>query len=479
MLRYMVEIFQGIKLNSRIRSLSAALRSGEITARGLAEEYIKKIEEENPLVNAYVRTCFEKTLADADRADRMLAEGCDSLLCGIPYALKDNICTKGLETACCSRMLTGHRPIYNAEAVEKLEAAGAVLLGKTNMDEFAMGSSTETGIYGPAKNPGNLSLATGGSSGGSAAAVAAGLAVFALGSDTGGSVRQPAAFCNVTGFKPEYDAISRYGLIAYASSLDTIGVLAESPEDAMLVYEAIKDRSKSINAGLKKESPQNPILGIIRDVLEKAGPEIKDEFLLAADCLARKGFEIKEIRMPEVVHALPAYYIIACAEAASNLGRYDGLRYGYRSGQFKDFNEMFVRTRSEGFGKEVKKRIMFGNYVLAGRYHEECYKKAWSLRRSLSAKLDEALETCDFLLTPTVGRRAFKLGELAEKGSDMYRDDLNTVIANISGLPAMSVPSELILKKGDRPSCGIQFMGRRGADEDYINLAEILSAYKL
>jgi aspartyl-tRNA(Asn)/glutamyl-tRNA(Gln) amidotransferase subunit A len=339
----------------------------------LTKEYIKAIEETNPTINAYVHTTFETALNGAEIADRMLKEGNASFLCGIPMTLKDNICTDGLLTTCCSKILSGFKPYYHAAVWEKLKAKGAVLLGKTNMDEFAMGSTSESSCYGATLNPRNTGHVAGGSSGGPAAAVCANMAAYSLGSDTGGSVRQPASFCGIVGLKPTYGAVSRYGLIAYGSSLDQIGPLTYSVKDAAMVFDAIKgfdkrdQTSKSYDYGNILECLNGDIkgkkIGIAEEFFDGIDPDMKTQIFEAIKLFEKNGAEIVNIKLPALKLALPVYYIIACAEASSNLGRYDGIRYGYRTDSYESIDDMIYKTRSEGFGIEVKRRIMLGTPV--------------------------------------------------------------------------------------------------------------------
>ena len=440
-------------MSGKIRELAGRLRNGEITAAELTGEYIKKIEIKNPDLNIFVHTCFEKARADAARADEMIKNGRGGLLCGIPYALKDNICTEGLPTTCCSKMLSGFRPNYNAAVVEKLEACGAVLLGKTNMDEFAMGSGTETGIYGPAKNPFDPSRVCGGSSGGSAAAVAADLAVFALGSDTGGSVRQPASFCGVYGLLPSYGAVSRYGLIAYGNSLEQIGVFASDASDAGLVFDEIRGKDErdmtSVDFSGRQNMPgkenigygsgRKMKIGLIEELNAQLPAETGKILSENVEKLMKKGAETVKVSLPSIKDALPAYYILACAEASSNLGRYDGIRFGYRCADYNDPDELIRKSRSGGFGREVKKRIMLGTYVLSAGYHDAYYKKACLLRNRIRQEFDKAFEKCDMILAPVAPGVACEAGK--KEGVDMYLQDLYTVPVNIAGLPAISFPA--------------------------------------
>lgn len=458
-------------MSGKIARLSAMLARGEVTSRQLTERYIARIQKLNPVLNAYVCTTFEEALIQADYADGLIKSGRAMPLTGIPMALKDNICTEGLPTTCCSKMLQGYRPCYSATVWERLKAQGAVLLGKTNMDEFAMGSASETSFFGAPKNPADISRVTGGSSGGSAAAVAADLAVYALGSDTGGSVRQPASFCGVVGFKPTYGAVSRYGLIAYASSLDQIGPLASSAEDAAIVYDAIRGSDVRDQTSLPSAGGPTPLecdissltVGVPQEFLgEGVAEEVKQAIGAAVCAFERAGAKVKKVTLPAFEVALPVYYIISCAEASSNLGRYDGIRYGFRAEQFGDIRDMVIKTRSAGFGNEVKRRIMLGTYVLSSGYFDAYYKKACLLRGRIRQEFARVFGECDILLTPTSPTTAFRLGQKPASSTAAYLADVCTVPASIAGLPAVSVPCGI--GEGGLP-IGLQMIADRSRDD--------------
>lgn len=493
-------------MQERIYRLAGMLRKREISSAELTEAYIEKIQSENPTLNAYVCTDFENARQAARRADKMLAEGKAGILCGIPMALKDNICTEGLPTTCCSKMLAGYRPCYDAEVWSRLKAQGAVLLGKTNMDEFAMGSTSETSFFGAPLNPHHHEYVTGGSSGGSAAAVTADMAVYALGSDTGGSVRQPAAFCGTVGLKPTYGAVSRYGLIAYASSLDQIGILSGTVREAAAVFDVIrgtdpkdmtseagnspKDMSlgagsslknmalgaaggQSVSAGLDGQAAEaghikGLKIGIADEFFEGIDHEVKNAVLSAAEFYRENGAELIPVSLPRMKEMLAAYYIIACAEASANLGRYDGIRYGYRAKDCENVSELIVRSRSEGFGKEVKKRILLGTYVLSGGYYDAYYKKACILRDEVTKAFDSVFEKCEVLLAPTAPVTAFRLGQSVKNSMDMYLSDICTVPASIAGLPAVSVPAG---RDGSGLPIGMQLIGKRFDEETILKTA--------
>ncbi|MGI6005210.1 MAG: Asp-tRNA(Asn)/Glu-tRNA(Gln) amidotransferase subunit GatA [Christensenellales bacterium] len=461
-----------------IGALSKKLHGGDISSVELTKAYIRSIEEANPAVNAYVHTNFETALENAGAADKMLREGEASPLCGIPMTLKDNICTDGLPTTCCSRVLEGFRPYYDAAVWQKLKAQGAVLLGKANMDEFAMGSTCETGCYGPALNPRNTARVAGGSSGGGAAAVCANLAAYALGSDTGGSIRLPASFCGIVGLKPTYGAVSRYGLIAYGSSLDQIGPLTYSVRDAAIVFDAIRGEdhrdqtSRAHDYGDLLQCLDGDVkgkkIGVAKAFFDGIDPGIKSRILRAIDLFEKNGAEIVELHLPALELALPVYYIIACAEASSNLGRYDGIRYGYRAGAYDSIDDMICKTRSEGFGDEVKRRIMLGTYVLSSGYYDAYYKKACVIREQIVRGFEAAFDRCDALIAPTAPRTAPPLGFHSTDLIEMYMADICTVPVNIAGLPSISVPCG---KDADGLPVGMQLIGRRFGEADILNLA--------
>ncbi|MCD7729353.1 MAG: Asp-tRNA(Asn)/Glu-tRNA(Gln) amidotransferase subunit GatA [Clostridia bacterium] len=433
---------------SRIQQLSSALRDKKISSEELTIEYVKRTERLNPVLNAYVCTTFAEAIDNARAADKLIAKGEGTLLTGIPMALKDNIATDGLPTTCCSKILQGYRPYYDAAVWQKLKSQGAVLMGKTNMDEFAMGSTSETSVYGAPLNPVNTAHVTGGSSGGSAAAVKADMAVYALGSDTGGSIRQPAAFCGAVGFKPTYGAVSRYGLIAYGSSLDQIGPLTSSVQDAAIVYDAI--RGKDVRDQTSLCTPQGETkltgdvkglkIGVADEFFEGINPEIKSAIDAAICLYERAGAQVKRISIPALKSALPVYYIIACAEASSNLGRYDGIRYGFRAKDYADIDDMVVKTRTQGFGREVKKRIMLGTYVLSSGYFDAYYKKACLIRQQIISEFKNVFSDCDILIAPAAPVTAFTLGYSGGNPIEMYLSDVCTVPVNIAGLPAVSLP---------------------------------------
>ena len=438
-------------MESQIKKLSGLMQSRQISCQELTQKYIDAVKAENQKINAYVNPTLELAMETAKTVDKKIASG-ETLapLEGIPMTLKDNISTKGIETTCCSNILRGYYPIYDATVWELLQRQNAVLLGKTNMDEFAMGSSCETSCFGGALNPHDVSRVAGGSSGGVASAVGGNLAVYGLGSDTGGSIRQPASFCGLVGLKPTYGAVSRYGLIAYASSFDQIGPITATVEDAAIVYDAIsrydeKDSTCRGNTGKPAgESLNNSIkgmkIGIAKEYFDGIRDDVNSAIQNALKIYESLGAQIVYFDMPSLKYSLPVYYILACAEASSNLGRYDGIRYGYRTPHYSDRNEMICKTRSEGFGKEVKRRILLGTYVLSAGYYDAYYKKAQNLRGTLVKAFQDAFEKCDMILAPTVPMTAFPLNFTAQDAVETYQTDICTVPVNIAGLPAVSIP---------------------------------------
>ncbi len=461
-----------------IQKIGKLLRSGEISCTELTKQYLEAIRRENGRLNAYVKLTPETALQTAAEVDRKLAAK-EELppLAGIPMTLKDNFSTKGIETTCCSKILKGYVPIYDATVWSILKKQGTVLLGKTNMDEFAMGSSCETSCFGGAKNPHNTERVAGGSSGGAAAAVAGNLAVFGLGSDTGGSIRQPASFCGIVGLKPTYGAVSRFGLIAYASSFDQIGPLTQSVEDAALVYDAIAQHdpmdSTSSNRALPAFSSlgkeiRGLKIGIPKEYYDGVREDVKAALFGALKVYESLGAELVEFSMPSVKYSLPAYYILACAEASSNLGRYDGIRYGYRTEHYTDRNDMICKTRSEGFGAEVKRRILLGTYVLSAGYYDAYYKKAQNLRGTVVKAFEDAFAHCDVIAAPTVPTTAFPLNFTAQDAVETYLTDICTVPVNIAGLPGVSIPCGF---GSDSMPVGLQLIGARFSEPTLLNAA--------
>ena len=433
-----------------IRELHLMLKNGQIGTVELTKSYLDKIEKCDKEINSYITVSAEKAIKAAEFAQKKILSGDADLLTGIPLSVKDNICTEGVRTTCASKMLEDFVPVYNATVIDKIEKSGAVMLGKTNMDEFAMGGSSQTSYFGGVKNPFDLKRVAGGSSGGAAASVAADLCVAALGSDTGGSVRQPAAFCGVTGLKPTYGAVSRYGLIAFASSLDQIGVCAVSAEDCAIVLDVIcgqdeKDATSSEKAkGNYTEfigtSLRGKKFGIPKEFFgEGISDEVKISVMNSAEFYKDAGCEFVEVSMPSLKYAVSAYYLISSAEAASNLSRFDGIKYGHRA-DGDTYDELIKKTRSEGFGDEVKRRILLGNYALSSGYYDAYYNNANRIRAKIIAEYASIFEKCDVILTPTAPTSAYRIGQQEKDHVRMYMSDICTVTANIAGLPAISTP---------------------------------------
>jgi aspartyl-tRNA(Asn)/glutamyl-tRNA(Gln) amidotransferase subunit A len=430
--------------------IAGAVRAGSRRARDVVEEHLARIAERDGELHAFLTVTGEEARATADEVDRVVAAGGDpGPLAGVPIALKDNMCTRGVLTTCASRILDGWRPPYDATVVTRLRAAGAVVIGKTNLDEFAMGSSTENSAFGPTRNPHDLTRVPGGSSGGSAAAVAAGLVPVALGSDTGGSIRQPAALCGVVGVKPTYGAVSRYGLIAFASSLDQIGPLASSVGDAAVLLEVIGGHdpldSTSIDAPAPRvtrglhDGVEGLRVGIVRELTEGIDADVMARVEIAARALEKEGASVDEVSVPAAVHGLSAYYLIAPAEASSNLARYDGVRYGLRV-DGEDITDMYNETRAQGFGPEVKRRIMLGTYALSAGYYDAYYGQAQRVRTLIIRDFDAVYADHDLLLAPTAPTTAFALGAKTGDPLTMYLSDVCTIPSNLAGHPAISVP---------------------------------------
>jgi aspartyl-tRNA(Asn)/glutamyl-tRNA(Gln) amidotransferase subunit A len=463
------------------RGIRDAVAAGEITAVEVCRTALAAIAALDPALNAFRTVAAERALARAAELDARPDRHALPLV-GVPIALKDNICTRGIATTASSRMLQEYVPPYDATVVERLEAAGAVVIGKTNCDEFAMGSSTENSAFGPTRNPWATDRTPGGSSGGSAAAVAAGMVPVALGSDTGGSIRQPAALCGIVGFKPTYGRVSRYGLIAFASSLDQIGPFGTTVEDAALVMDAIAGAdpcdSTASNAPVPKFSTSTGTsvfagarIGVPRHLFsEGVDPDVMGAFDDAIVVARGQGAEIVDVELPYSPQAIPVYYVIATAEASSNLARYDGVRYGQRSGEGGTLIEMYERTRGAGFGREVKRRIILGTYVLSAGYYDAYYRKAQQVRTLIRRDYDRALERVDVIAMPTSPTAAFALGERTEDPVQMYLSDVFTVSANLAGLPAVTVPCGFT--REDLP-IGLQFTGRAMDDANVLRLADV------
>lgn len=460
--------------------LSRMLKEKVCSDQEIAQSVVKRIGQKEKEIEAYLYFDPDAVLEQAKAIDEKLFKGqALSPLAGIPIGIKDNICTKGIRTTCASRMLYNFEPPYNATAIEKLNALDYLFLGKLNMDEFAMGSSTETSYFKKTKNPHDPRYVPGGSSGGSAAAVSAGEAVLALGSDTGGSIRQPSAYCGTVGLKPTYGSVSRYGLVAFASSLDQIGPIGRSVEDVALLYSAIcgRDPLDTTSAarsypdfnGLLSKNIKGMKIGICEAYFgEGVAPEVREKVMAAARMLEQAGAQLVLVSLPSTDYALAAYYIIASAEASSNLARFDGVKYGYRSQQYGSLEEMYENTRSEGFGAEVKRRIMLGTYVLSSGYYDAYYKKAKFTQRYIQQSFAEAFEKCDLILTPTTPDTAFRIGENTDDQIKMYMNDILTVTVNIAGLPGLSVPCGFDSKG---LPVGLQLIGPKFSEQTLFNAA--------
>jgi aspartyl-tRNA(Asn)/glutamyl-tRNA(Gln) amidotransferase subunit A len=461
-----------------LSALSAMLERGEISSVELIQCFLDRIGRSQNL-NAFITVDAEGALNQAQSADQSRANGYAGALAGLPIAHKDIFCTRGLKTTCGSRMLEDFLSPYDATVVEQLAAAGAILVGKTNMDEFAMGSSTETSWFGPTRNPWNQSRVAGGSSGGSAAAVAARLVPVATGTDTGGSIRQPAAFCGLTGLKPSYGRVSRYGMIAYASSLDQGGPIAQSAEDAALLLQAMAGFDPRDATSLDKDVPDytntlnRPVAGVTIGLPKEFFDSSVDESVRYANHAALMEFEklgarLIDISLPNSSAGIPCFYVIAPAEASSNLSRFDGVRYGYRTDSYRDLNEMYEKTRAEGFGIEVKRRIMIGTFALSAGYYDAYYRKAQQMRQIIANDFREAFRHCDYIAGPTSPTPAFALGEKTNDPVSMYLSDIFTITANLVGIPAISIPVGF---DNTGLPIGLQLTGQSFDESGLLNLA--------
>ena len=454
--------------------IARSVTNGSVDPEALVTETFDAIERTDASLNAFLHLSRESALESARRIKSVVASGGDpGPLAGVPIAVKDNIVTAGTPTTCASRILRGHRPVYDATVVARITEAGGIVVGKTNMDEFGMGSSTENSAFGPTRNPWDIDRVPGGSSGGSAAAVAAGVVPLALGSDTGGSVRQPAAFCGVVGVKPTYGRVSRRGLVAYASSLDQIGLFSRTPRDAKLLFGAIAGRdpmdATSHDASPAASHASSIRIGVPRRLVESGlDDEVSVGLEAAIDTFRGLGAEVVEVPFVDADLSLAAYYVIACAEASSNLARYDGVRYGRRS-DATDLDEMITRTRSEGFGREVRRRILLGTYVLSSGYYDAYYRRAMQVRRLIRNAADTALSSVDFIALPTSPTPAFRIGERTADPVTMYLSDLFTIVPNLTSCPALSLPAPV---REDALPVGIQLMARRDEDEALLDFAE-------
>lgn len=461
-----------------IAQAHADLLAKKYSAKELTEAVLLEAKKRNTETNAYAEI-FADAIAQAELADKIITEGRATALTGIPIAIKDNMLFKDHTSASGSKMLMNYVSVYDATAVAKLKAQGAVIIGRANMDEFAMGSTTENCAYGPVKNPHDLSRVPGGSSGGSAAAVASGAALGSLGSDTGGSIRQPAALCGVVGLKPTYGAVSRYGLMAMASSLDQIGPFAKTVEDAELLFRAIAGHDPMDSTSVPDVHPARKIF-VKKDKLTIGIPEsfvsldgidsdVRENFRRTIEALKNAGHTIKSIELPSLPHALAVYYVIQPAETSANLARYDGIRYGL-SNTAEKLIDVYKKSRGEGFGKEVRRRILLGTYMLSAGYYDAYYNKANAVRRMITKEFEHAFEGVDVIALPTTTSPAFKIGEMTADPIKMYLQDIFTVPANIAGIPAISLPSGSVVRDGVSLPIGIQFMAAPFA-EDHLFVA--------
>jgi aspartyl-tRNA(Asn)/glutamyl-tRNA(Gln) amidotransferase subunit A len=467
-----------------LHELASLLERGEINSRAIAADCLDRIARHNAALNAFITVDEERLFAEADESDARRAAGKPlSKFDGIPVAVKDNICTKGLRTTCGSGTLRDFVPPYSATAYLKLRERGFITLGKTNMDEFAMGSSTETSFFGPAKNPHDQTKVPGGSSGGSAAAVAARLAPAALGSDTGGSIRQPAAFCGVVGIKPTYGRVSRYGLVAYASSLDQIGAFGRTVDDAAALLEAISGRDAKDGTSIDRSVDFGPdaltgnvkglVVGVPEEYFQGISPEMNDAVRERISGLEKLGAKIEPVSLRYTEYAVPVYYLIATAEASSNLARYDGVRYGYRSPNVKKLLDLYTETRNEGFGREAKRRIILGTFSLSSGYYDAYYLKALKGRTLIIRDFRQAFEKADVIITPTTITSAFALGEKISDPLQMYMSDILTISANLAALPCLSVPAG---KDSAGLPLGLQIMGNHFQERKILDCAKAVES---
>lgn len=463
-----------------VEEIARAYREKSLTVLEVVKAFLDNIEKEDETIKAYITVCKEEALKKAEEVQAMFDAGKEmGILAGIPIAIKDNICTKGVKTTCASKMLENFIPPYDASVIKKLNESNAIVLGKTNMDEFAMGGSTENSAFFITKNPVNLGKVPGGSSGGSAAAVAGKMAPISLGSDTGGSIREPAAFCGVVGMKPTYGLVSRYGLVAFASSLDQIGPFSKNVRDNAILLNVIAghDEMDSTSANYENKDYTKALVEDVRGLrigvpkeyfAEGINEEVRASLEKAIQKYKALGAEVEECSLPVTKYALSTYYIIACAEASSNLGRYDGIRYGYRTKNFESLKDIYRNSRTEGFGDEVKRRIILGTYVLSSGYYDAYYKKAQKVRTLIKKGFEEAFEKYDVLLTPTVPSVAFDIGSKSKNPLEMYMTDILTVSINIAGVPAISIPCG---KDSNDMPIGMQLIAKHFDEETLYRVA--------
>ena len=472
-------------INATLKQLSAHLAAKQISSVELTQIYLDRIATHNPVFNAYLTVNAKVSLAQAQAADALLAAGDAQTLTGIPIAQKDIFCAKGWRTTCGSKMLADFIAPYDAHVIEQFNKAGAINLGKTNMDEFAMGSSNETSYFGPVRNPWNQKAVPGGSSGGAASAVAARLCAAATGTDTGGSIRQPASLCGITGIKPTYGTVSRYGMIAFASSLDQAGPMARSAEDCALMLNVMtgfdardstslqrdkEDYARELNKQTSGDQPLAGLrIGLPREFFaEGLATDVGSRVAEAVAEYRKLGATIVEISLPNTRLAVPVYYVLAPAEASSNLSRYDGVRYGYRAPEYTDLADMYEKSRSQGFGEEVKRRIMIGTYVLSHGYYDAYYLQAQKIRRLIAQDFTDAFKQCDVIMGPTAPSTAFNLGEKGDDPVQMYLSDIYTIAVNLAGLPGMSIPCGF--GDNDMP-VGLQIIGNYFDEARMLNVA--------
>ena len=462
--------------------IKSDIKKNRVNCVNLVENCLKAIDDKNDSINAFIEVFSRSALNQAKLVDEKISNGESGKLAGLIIGIKDNICIKDKEVTASSKILSGFKSLYNSTVVEKLISEDAIIIGRLNCDEFAMGSSNENSFHGPVKNPLNIEKVSGGSSGGSAAAVASGMCFAALGSDTGGSIRQPASFCGLVGIKPTYSRVSRFGLIAYASSFDQIGTLTHTIEDGALIMEVIsgkdpKDSTSSSNVVDRyskiKKRVGNKRVAVINDCLERAGvdQEIKVNVEETISRLQKSGHFVEKISFPYLDFLVPVYYVLTTAEASSNLARYDGIHYGYRTEKSSNLEETYYKSRSEGFGDEVKRRIMLGTFVLSAGYQEAYYKKAQQIRRIIYDKTNEILKNYDFVLSPTTPHTAFDIGSKAHDPVSMYLEDIFTVHANITGKPAITIPA---YKHSNGLPLGLQLMGKDFKEKEMFDFASHL-----
>lgn len=465
-----------------IVELSRLLQKKELSSLELTKYFLDRIKSFDSKLNSFISINEETSIEQAKLADKLISNNSESLLTGIPVAHKDLFSTKGILTTCASKMLENYYPPFDATVVSKLAKVGMVNIGKTNMDEFAMGSSNETSYFGPVKNPWDLETVPGGSSGGSASAVAARLSPVATGTDTGGSIRQPSSFCGLTGLKPTYGTVSRYGMIAYASSLDQGGPIGQSAEDCALLFDEMKGydnndptsnskfKKEKIKLDLKKQDAKNISIGIPKEYFSsKLDVKILNVLNEAIEIFKKMGFNIKEVSLPDHEYTIPAYYILASAEASSNLSRYDGIKFGHRCDKPKSLEDLYLRTRKEGFGKEVKKRIMIGSYALSSGYYDEYYMRALKIRRIIRDNFMSTFENVDFLFAPTCPSTAFKIGEKSSDAVAMYLSDIYTTPVNLAGLPAVSIPVGF----SNNMPVGMQIIGNDFSEGNILRISHL------